>query len=123
MDSITPKVAGEFLTQNRNRLFVQAEVTRVTATAERNSALILIDRQKPEHCITLGAGKVFDAAGFVTELRKRNVTPHVAFNGAVSTLSKARSAQIDARTTRHEGYAISQAIRKRIEEALAGSRQ
>ena len=40
------------------------------------------------------------------------VTPHVAQN-----MSGRRSA-IDRRTTRHGGYAVSQRIRKRIEEAF-----
>ena len=39
-----------------------------------------------------------------------NVTPHIAQN-----ISGRRSA-IDARTTRHPGYAVSQQKRKRIEE-------
>jgi hypothetical protein len=51
------------------------------------------------------------------------VTPHVAYNNA------GRRSAIDARTTRHPGYAISQRLRKRIEEpfgwikAAAGLRQ
>jgi hypothetical protein len=40
------------------------------------------------------------------------VTPHVAQN-----ISAHRGSNIDARTTRHAGYEISQMIRKRIEEA------
>src|SRR5215469_8149951 len=46
------------------------------------------------------------------QLREQTVTPHVAQNQ-----SGWRSA-IDGRTTRHPGYAISQRIRKRIEEAF-----
>ena len=41
-----------------------------------------------------------------------NVTPHVAQN------TSGRSSAIDGRTTRHAGYAVSQRIRKRIEEAF-----
>src|SRR5438874_3361926 len=41
-----------------------------------------------------------------------NVTPHVAQN------TSGRSSAIDARTTRHGGYAVSQRVRKRIEEAF-----
>ena len=52
------------------------------------------------------------AADFVEELRTLNVRPHVARN-----TSRRRSA-IDGRTTRHPGYAASQRIRKRIEEAF-----
>ena len=41
-----------------------------------------------------------------------NVTPHVAQN------TSGRRSAIDARTTRHRGYALSQRLRKRIEEAF-----
>ena len=41
-----------------------------------------------------------------------NATPHVAQN------TSGRSSAIDGRTTRHAGYAVSQRIRKRIEEAF-----
>ncbi len=43
-------------------------------------------------------------------LRELNVTPHVAQNTAH------RRSAIDARTTQHPGYAVSQQKRKRIEE-------
>ena len=46
--------------------------------------------------------------------RTMNVTPHVA--------AKAKGSAIDGRTTRHAGYAISQRIRKRIEEAFGWSK-
>src|SRR6266702_1852436 len=41
-----------------------------------------------------------------------NATPHVAQN------TSGRSSAIDGRMTRHGGYAVSQRIRKRIEEAF-----
>src|SRR5687768_18415012 len=62
--------------------------------------------------ITLGADKAYDTEDFVNELRAMKVTPHVAQN------TSGRSSAIDGRTTRHRGYAISQRIRKRIEEAF-----
>ena len=73
--------------------------------------------------ITLGADTGYDAADFVNELRAMNVRPHVAqnINGRRSTIGR--------RTPRHAGYALSQRIRKRIEEAfgwmktVAGQRQ
>jgi IS5 family transposase len=43
-------------------------------------------------------------------MRERDVTPHVAQN------TSGRRSAIDRRTTRHAGYAISQRIRKRVEE-------
>ena len=56
--------------------------------------------------------KALAAEDFVNELRSMNVTPHVAKN------TSGRSSTIDGRTTRHGGYAVSQRIRKRIEEAF-----
>jgi transposase len=64
------------------------------------------------NAITLGADKAYDAEDFVNELRAMKVTPHVAQN------TSGRSSAIDGRTTRHAGYAVSQRIRKRIEEAF-----
>ena len=45
-------------------------------------------------------------------MRQREVTPHVTQNTAN------RRSAIDLRTTRHPGYALSQRVRKRIEECF-----
>jgi hypothetical protein len=50
--------------------------------------------------------------GLRTSLTSMKVTAHVAQN------TSGRSSAIDGRTTRHRGYAVSQRIRKRIEEAF-----
>ena len=60
----------------------------------------------------------YDVAGFITELRGRNITPHIAIDGHLTKTGKRRKSRIDGRTTRHAGYAASQRIRKRIEEAF-----
>ncbi len=102
-------VAREFLTT----------LTHATVTAERDAALTMIDRTcKPGRRVTLAGDKLFDASSFVTALRTRKVTPHIAVNGTVSKLGKVRKTLIDKRTTRHEGYAVSLRVRKRIEEAF-----
>jgi transposase len=104
---------GHALMENRNGLIVDAVTTRASGHAERLAALALIepyaDRPMP---ITLGADKAYDTGDFVMELREHTVTPHVAQN------QSGRRSAIDARTTRHPGYAISQRIRKRVEEAF-----
>ena len=104
---------GHALMENRNGLVVDACLTQADGHAERMAALAMIepraDRPRP---ITLGADKAYDAEDFVNELRSMNATPHVAQN------TNGRSSAIDGRTTRHAGYAISQRIRKRIEEAF-----
>ena len=62
--------------------------------------------------LTLGADRNYDTRGFVEAMRARNVTPHVAQNDTN------HSSAIDERTTRHEGYRLSQTKRKRIEECF-----
>ncbi len=110
---------GHALMENRNGLIVDAQATHATGTAERETALVMIERtRKPSRRVTLGADKLYDAASFTGELRARGITPHVAINGTVSKLGKVRKTLVDKRTTRHPGYAISQRIRKRIEEAF-----
>jgi IS5 family transposase len=104
---------GHGLMENRSGLIVDARLTRVSGHAERLAALDMIQSfaDRPS-AITLSADKGYDAADFVEELRTMNVRPHVAQN------TKSRRSAIDQRTTRHPGYAASQRIRKRIEEAF-----
>src|ERR1035438_2898264 len=61
--------------------------------------------------VTLGGDKNYDTKDFVAKLKEAAVTPHVAQHEHAR-----RSSAIDARTTRHEGYVISQRKRKRVEE-------
>jgi hypothetical protein len=100
------------LMENRNGIFVDTRLTRVSGHAERLAALDMIEpRADRPRAITLGGDKNFDTKDFVMELREINVTPHVAQNTR-------RTSAIDGPTTRHRGYAISQRIRKRIEEGF-----
>ena len=103
---------GHALMENRHGLLIDTRLTRVSGHAERLAALDMIaSRADRPQAITLGGDKGFDAADFVMELREINVTPHIARNTS-------RRSAIDVRTTRHPGYAISQRIRKRIEEGF-----
>jgi hypothetical protein len=104
---------GHGLMENRHGLLVDLCLTPANGHAERIAALAMIEsRADRPRAITLGADKAYDAEDFVNELRSMTVTPHVAQN------TSGRSSAIDRRTTRHGGYAISQCIRKRIEEAF-----
>lgn len=107
---------GHVLMENRNGLAILGEVTRASGTAERDAALDLIDRRRPERRITVGADKGYDVVDFVRALRARQVTPHIAIDGHVTKSGKTRKTRVDKRITRHPGYAISQCCRKRIEE-------
>jgi IS5 family transposase len=104
---------GHALMENRHGLIVDALATRASGHAERLAALHLVEphADRPQK-VTLGGDKGFDTRDFVAELREINVTPHLAQN------TSGRRSAIDSRTTRHPGYAISQRIRKRIEEAF-----
>jgi transposase len=108
---------GHALMENRNGLAIGGTVTQASGTAERDAALELIDRHRSgQRRITVGGDKGFDVAGFIGELRGRNVTPHIAIDGHVRVSGKPRKTAVDRRTIRHPGYAVSQIIRKRIEE-------
>ncbi len=103
---------GHALMENRNGLLVDFQVSEATGTAERDAVPELLDRAKNRqfHPKTLGADKGYDTRDCVKDLRQRRVTPHVAQN------TSGRRSTIDGRTTRHEGYRVSQRIRKRVEE-------
>jgi transposase len=103
---------GHVLMENRNGLVVDARLTLATGTAEREAAAAMIGERAGCHRITLAGDKNYDTKGFVAEMRSLNVTPHVTQN------TSNRSSAIDGRTTRHEGYGLSQRIRKRIEEVF-----
>jgi transposase len=104
---------GHGLMENRSGLLVDACLTPANGHAERVAALHMIESHADRpRAITLGGDKAYDAEDFVNELRAMTVTPHVAQN------TSGRRSAIDGRTIRHAGYAISQRIRKRIEEAF-----
>lgn len=103
---------GHVLMENRNGLVVDAEVTAATGKAEREAALSMLEQVSGSGQVTVGADKGYDTKDFVAQARALDVTPHVAQN------TSGRRSAIDGRTTRHEGYTISQRIRKRVEEVF-----
>jgi len=62
---------------------------------------------------TVGADKGYDVRDFVGFARELGFTPHVTQNP-----TRRGGSAIDARTTRHDGYAKSQHARPRIEPAF-----
>ena len=102
------------LVENRNSLLIDLQVEPADGLAERRAAVAMADeRLAGSHRITLGGDKGYDTREFVATCRGLNITPHVAQNDA-----RPGGSALDARTTRHPGYAVSQWIRKRIEEAF-----
>jgi transposase len=104
---------GNVMIENRNGLVVDTELLQCNGTAERDAALMMAERVEGVERITLGADKGYDTKDFVSEMRGMNVTPHVSQN-----TKRAGGSAIDGRTTRHEGYQVSQRKRKRIEEVF-----
>ena len=100
--------AGHVLLDNRHGLVANVCVTAATGTAEREAALLLLDEASA--AVTVAGDKGFDVPSFVAGVRARGITPHVA--------QKVTGSAIDGRTTRHEGYAISQRKRKLIEQVF-----
>ncbi len=110
---------GHLLMENRSALIVDAALTRAGGRAEREAALAMLDRRKGRaRHISLAGDKAYDVRRFVEDLRAREVTPHIAVDGNVRVTGRPRRTAIDGRTTRHPGYAVSQRLRKRIEEGF-----
>ncbi len=109
---------GHALMENRNGLLGGGVATRATGDAEPLAAIELVKAVTGRRRITLGADKAYDTANFVLECREEKVTPHVAQN-----ITTTRGSRIDARTTRHPGYAASLRVRKRIEEGFGWAKE
>ena len=107
---------GHVLMENRNGLVAAAEATLATGTAEREAATRLSERL-PKGA-ALGADKNYDAEAFVDGLKARGIEPHVAINGTVSKHGKIRKTAVPPEVAASLGYAISQRLRKRIEEGF-----
>lgn len=116
---------GHVMMENRNGLIVDAMVTQADGTAERDAGLIMVHRQwrknrrRGRHAaMSVGADKAYDPRDFVQTLRAMEVRPHV-----VQNLNRRRGSAIDERTTRHNGYQISQNKRPLIEKVFGWMKQ
>lgn len=105
---------GHALMENRSGLVISAVVTHADSLGERRAALAMLDAVPSDgRRRSVGADKAYDTRDFIAACRERKITPHVACNDR-----RRGGSAIDARTTRHAGYRLSQVIRKRIEEAF-----
>jgi IS5 family transposase len=89
-------------------LVVESTLSISSGIAEREAAVEMVGELPDGERITVGLDKGYDCAACVKELRELNATPHVARRKVGSA--------IDGRTVRHDGYQMSQRIRKRVEE-------
>jgi len=100
---------GHVLSENQNGLAVGVRVSVANPKAERETALELLRAVQGKRRKTVGADAGYDERDFVTGARAIGVTPHVSPH-------RRRPSQVDARTTRHGSFVVSQSKRKRIEE-------
>ncbi len=102
---------AHLLTENRHGFIVDTAVTDAMGTAERDAALLMLgELPLTTRRVTVAGDKNFDMPAWVKAVRQMGITPHVAQH-----TTRRRSA-IDARTTRHPGYALSQRCRKKVEQ-------
>jgi transposase len=87
------------LMENRNGLLVDLRIDEANGTAEITNAIEMLAANVGPRRVTVGGDKLYDTKDFIAQ----NITDR-------------RDSAIDARTTRHAGYDISQRIRKRVEE-------
>ena len=108
---------GHAIMENRHGLAVAGMVTLANGTAERcaSETMLKAKAKDASRRITAGEDKAYDTAGHVASLRALNVTPHVTQNDSPTKTGKRRKSAIDGRTTRHEGYGMSQSCRAMIE--------
>lgn len=99
---------GHVLMENKNGLIQDTRLTLATGTGERDYAWDMIQGIPGKKRIRIGADKNYDTQDFVRKLRSRRAVPHVARKNSCSAL--------DNRTTRHATYALSQKLRKKVEE-------
>ena len=85
--------SGNLLVENRNGLIVDAEVFQANGTAERDAALVMLEKIPGTKSVTVAGDKGFDTRGFVAECRNLGVVPHVAQN-----LGRNGGSAIDGRT-------------------------
>ncbi|MEJ2432923.1 MAG: IS5 family transposase [Pseudolabrys sp.] len=108
---------GHATMENRHGLAVAGMVTLATGTAERRASETMLKAKAKEtgRRITAGEDKAYDTADHVAKLRALNVSPHVTQNDSLTSTGKRRRSAIDGRTTRHDGYSMSQSRRAMIE--------
>lgn len=105
---------GHAITENRNGLVVEAELTQSNGEAERDTAIVLVDRLLEQNVPvkSLGADKGYYATETVAQLRDPEIKPHIPPKQNCSIPG------IDRRTTESPGFKLSQIKRKLVEEAF-----
>jgi len=109
---------GHALMENRNGLCVDLRLSSALEP-ETTAAKAMLARQarKRVRPSTLGGDKGYHIKDFVAHLRSKKISPHIA------QIEGRNTPGLDARTTRHAGYHVSQRKRKRVEEIFGWMKQ
>ena len=99
------------LMENRNGIIIDLRLGQASGRAESEQGLEMLQELRGPRRITVAGDKGYDTAAFVASCRALNVTPHVAQNER-----RPGGSALDLRTTNWPGYAVSQRVRKRVEE-------
>lgn len=113
-----PSYRGHVFMENRHALVLDCRVTQADGYGARDAAKETAADLPGRDKKTIGADKNYDTRGFVAEMRRLGVTPHVAQNSG-----RSGGSAIDGRTTRHEGYAKSIHARRGIEKIFGWIKQ
>lgn len=103
---------GHVLMENRNGLAVDVRLNEPGYESEEEAALEMSQGIGDGKRKTLGGDKNYDRDRLTAGLRDLNIASHAAQN----IHPRRHTSSVTGRTSRHEGYQISQRKRKRIEE-------
>lgn len=111
--------SGHVLMENRNGLVIDIEIDAADGHAERRAARTMIMRSRRRHrklrIKTIGFDAGYDDGKFLEALEQRHkVIPHVPIKHSQNTAIASRQRAIKREKTK--GFAVSQRIRKRVEE-------
>jgi transposase len=114
---------GHVLMENRNGLCLDIAVDDPNGKYERVQAALMLERTYQRHGLwpkTLGADGNYKEGAFLAALEGDGITPHVPLpDGPIRGDDDAADARRRAkRRMQTKGYAISQRVRKRIEELI-----
>lgn len=114
--------SGHVLMENRHGLCLAVAVEAADGTAERRCAKALLKQVRRRHRLrpqTVGMDAGFDDGAFLADLEADEMVPHVPVRRNCRLRAEDEAGQARRRAWRRmktKGYAISQRVRKRVEE-------
>jgi len=117
--------SGHVLMENRHGLVLAVAVDAADGTAERRSAKVMLKQVRRRHGLrpkTMGMDAGFDDGAFLADVEADQIVPHVPVRSNCRLRADDEAGQARRRAYRRmktKGYAISQRLRKRVEEIFA----